>query len=397
MRRTNRALAITLVLLAVFTAVLLTLAAFNGPKLKTVTYNAARLTTLKAQRVSVALNQRIQEINADSVKITPAADFKLQTRGAQIVFTFEKPLQASTGYTLELTAKSAATGAASQISATITTDPMPVTALIPHGSSADPSEADRIVQSSVGGKTQPQTVLRAPAISEFTTAGQWAAAITKPAGKRDLLLLVQKFDGTEPAYIPQPPSKEPRQLQFSSDGSLLGVRFFDGVNDELMLYSLAGIKSGIGNAVMDKDGKILHVKDWYFEQGSSVAHILTVAGATYRVPYGGRAEPSTKPWPATSATTLPQNLPLTGGGSVEINGRELALKHPGKPAQTLYTPAAASSTLTGLCLAPNKQYVAAQVQPAGGEVPQLAIINLKTGLPALSTPGMRPDWCQIRR
>lgn len=436
----------------------------QGPKLSEISFTSETLTSLNNQRVVLRFNQNILEPR--EIKLTPEADFTTEVRERQLIFNFTNPLLSDTAYTIELHATAMATGAKSNITAEFITAPLEIFVLQKRPDNTQSTAQDKITRQLVKQGAYPEQVFSAPNITEFTALGNWLAVVRKnnqpekqnlktaPVQHEEQRLTVLQLaahpaaqksaDNTNSTAqtlskplkhteIPQPQAENLRQVQISSDGSLLGIKFFNGTADNLWLYTLSNLSPTAVRPVTDENGTELTVQSWYFLPGTSTIQLLTPTGKHYRVPFGSPAMLDSNPWqPVPNQTAVEQtiyqtaNSPHTNNANVTnphikatnktsisntstitpklplsliLKNSKLELNQQGALQLTtvtqntvLYSPAAASSSISGLCLSPNNQFVLVRIQPQGGD-PLLNAVEIKTGKTILSTPGVTASWC----
>lgn len=408
-----RAISSSLVLLLLTVLALAGYTLGRGPQLQNVTYNSAQLTSMPGQQAALQFNEPLREIT--ELTMTPTAQFETEILGSQLRLTFAQPLLAATTYQLRVTAVSQSTGKAHTVTTALPTDALQVFGL---GSSA-PGQ-DSLTLHRVGADPHPQNpaaVFNAAHITEFAVSSNWIAAL-QPGDNFEQRLTVLRLDGTGFTELPQPATAAPRMPQFSADGSLLGIKFFNGTADNLWLYTLNNLSRTAVRPVTDAGGVELEVAEWWFEPGSSTVLLRTPEGVVYRAPFGAPATPATAAdstshnslaataWDASATDTFLNGTADLGGGSaspahrtlasgdtlaVAADGTSLLLTSAGN-SSTVFNTAAASSRITGFCLSPNQQYAAVLISPAGGTA-QAQLIELPSGKVAASFLARTVSWC----
>lgn len=409
-----RAISSSLVLLLLTVLALAGYTLGRGPQLQDVTYNSAQLTSMPEQQAALQFNEPLREIT--ELTMTPAAQFETEILGSQLRLTFSKPLLAATTYQLRVTAVSQSTGKAHTATAALTTDALQVFGL---GASA-PGQ-DSLTLHTVGADPHPQNsaaVFSTAHITEFAASGNWIAAV-EPGNDFEQRLTVLRLDGASVTELPQPATAAPRTPQFSADGSLLGLKFFNGTADNLWLYTLNNLSRTAVRPVTDAAGVELEVADWRFEPGTSTVLLRTPQGEMYRAPFGSPATPvsaadtaahgslDVAAWSAPATTSIDRTADLGGGSAspthrtlasgdtlaVAADGSSLLLTSAGA-SRTVFSTAAASSRITGFCLSPNQQYAAVLISPAGGTA-QAQLVELPSGKVAASFLARTVSWCNI--
>ncbi|MBT1035568.1 hypothetical protein KJY78_04265 [Canibacter sp. lx-45] len=435
------------VLVLLFTVIALALVSLqSGPKLREITLNSNLATALPQQRVALAFNQSINADNLGEIKLTPAADITASVTENKLILTFARPLLAGVTYRAETAVTSATTGTSRAITGEFTTDPLDLTVLKPRPAETQTTAQDKIIAYRVaasGSITNPKNgnstasgieLFEGARITDFARGGDWLA-VTKQNNARAMDFLVQRIgsataraDGAaaaatdnpagrtperaahipaEQTIIPQTPTQQRRALAFSDDGALLGIKFFNGVSDNLHLYPVSKIDPDTVRSVRDEAGNELAVTAWAFIPGSSEAVLQTESGSYYRVPLNGAATQISaeqvaqllaKMNTAEMFTEQPESVadvmfPLPTSKTVfdgVLSIRDNSLLYNGA---SLYEPAAESSKITGVCVSANEQFALARVTAANSQS-QLSVIELATGKTLFSAPGVTADWCR---
>lgn len=393
---------VTLTLLAVSAVALGSVAVQRGPLLREIQFHSESLTSQPAQQVALLFNQELAA-EKPQLQITPNAQFTAETQGRKVILTFAHPLLAATAYTVTGTLQTAATGATSSITHSFHTAPLRMFALS-HAPAENGVQPAKIIGYTVTKKPHAHEIISAPGITEFTQQGDWIAllrqATTHDAGYAalqpgEMRLTVQRLNGTQRADIAQPPAPTARTPLFSQDGSLLGIKFFNGHTDNLWLYTTSHLSDQAVRKITNPTGAELPVQDWAFVPGTSTVQLRTPAGEHYQMPFGKAAQLDPAPYPVRGHhnTQLPTQLTLTNKQRLQISADNKVLELvTGDTAQQIYTPAAASSQLTGLCQSPNGQYVAVKTVSDSAQH-QFTVFD-KNWENIFSIPGTTLNWCQ---
>ncbi len=394
----------------------------TGPKLENISFNSQNVTALSGQRVVLKFNQKLSPISAGKAQITPAANVRSETRNNQLVLAFADPLLAGVRYTVKATVKAAATGAITTVEHEFVTDPLNFTVLVPRPADTQTAVRDRLITYTVGaGAKKPeaqhknsarqgagQEVFSAPEITDFTRHDNWVAAVHS-RDARKMLLTVKKIGGQESIEIAQTPTDLPRSITFSDDGALFGIKFFNGGKELLHIYPVSKIDPDTGRTIKDSSGADIPVAAWSFVPGGSEVVIKTTAGDYFAVGVGAAVKQISRDAAADKLQTVPGHDPLqeiSSGYSEQSPHLPLQLTTSAQQRVTItadqktltvdgsqvYEPAAADSTLTGVCLSPNSQFALVRVAAANGQS-QLTVIDIAGGRQVFTVVGNNATWC----
>ncbi|WP_167143331.1 Ig-like domain-containing protein [Canibacter zhoujuaniae] len=383
-RRFQLVAALTGLVLLLLTVAGAATGAVRAPQLRDTGIQPERVVELAGQRLTLTFNQPLSAAptNLAIASETHSPEFDVSASGAQITVTFHEPLLAAQEYRVTGDATSLATGASGVFSTSFKTAAQRLVTRVGDG------PGSRIVAYEVpGGK--PKEVLTADGIYDYAVGGNWVAAARERA-TGDFVLTVKQQDSSEQVELPIFKSERDHQIQFSPDGTLLGMKYDLVSHDVLALQSLANISTFGGRVVQLDEVTQLKVADWYFEQNSNTAHVLTQSGDHYTVGLDGVPQLTDDPW-----------IPLADRSKPQWNGSELHIESErtvvNAQGEIIYQPAAPSSKVSRICLSPNKQFVAVEVVPAdSGEAsatPQQAVIARSTGALLATLPGTAASWC----
>lgn len=415
----RRVLAIVLIALAVVGGGAAVVGLTQGPKLVRTVVDPTGLVESRGQRVVLAVNQPIAQLDATAATIEPAVDFELSTGTGGITLVFPQPLAYATDYRITVDGVTAPGGGpAATLTTTFTTPPVEgyslVRSPIEQGGSAATKDDDRIIRLGIGGGER-ETVYRAAKIQEFATIGDTLIVVEQESSGLGRIVAVDTRDGsTEQVRLPM--GGMITSLQTAPAQSRVGFLFTeqsfgrDG-GDNLTLYSFE-VRSGKPTEaarVGGIDGAQVQAAEWSFVPRTSSMLVRTVdnslelldpAATTAPVLLGraalissyipgttkvvieqidgvvvldlttGKSEPFVLP--SVAATEIPgQLVALSESLSARIYAdydraagtteqRVLAIKD-GATAE-LYRPDA-GAVIWSLCASPNAEYVAVVVVP----------------------------------
>lgn len=444
----------TLGILAVAVAGLGVGGAFRAPHLDDVSVAAATALTRPDQRLVLQADQAIDPVDADDVSLTPDVPIEVTSDGRAVTVRFTGMLRALTEYTVRVDVRGAATGVPGTWEHSFTTPDLDVAVLV-----RDLDGPDEVVGRTVSGEGR-DVLFRADRIQEFALTPDGVAAVVLDESGADGRVVLAPTGETTTQEIALPEPGRVQQLHASTTTGRIGFAFSssdtrdpDAVSSRLLLFDPVD-PSGVVRPVNGLDGESLSVIDWMFVPGTPylVAHafdesVLLVDTSDPEAapsPLGEHAElrgflPGTlrlvvaDPLSGalidlrdggTTAFTPPDDgqdddvyrgtlLALSDDRYVEVISRpsgdtgfvldyEVLLVDP-DGASTIYDPPAGAA-IRGVCLSPNAQYLAVELQDPAGEpdgypnVPGRTasttyFVDLESGSANRSIGGFATSWC----
>lgn len=456
-RRTRvyrRTVAATVGVLVLATAGLGIAGAFRAPHLDSASVAADTALLRAGQRLVLQSDQAIDPVTAADVRIEPEIPFDIASDGRAITIRFLGMLRTLTEYTVTVATTGTSTGVTGTLDYSFTTPDLAVAVL-----RRDSEGPDEVLRRSVSG-TDTERLFSADRIQEFAlTRDGVAAVILGESGVDGTLVLVTGADAfRQEVTLPAPGRVQ--QLGVSDTTGRLAFTFTssdaaapDAVTSRLLLVDPLDA-SGVVHPVVGLDGAPLSVLDWTFVPGTAylVAHafdgsMLLVDTADLEappVPLGEHAEmrgflPGTLRLVVadpTSGSTIDLATgetrafapPADGLDESVYRGTLLALgdddyvevvSRPSgstgfvldyevllvgsEGARTIYDPDA-GIPIRDVCLSPNAQYLAVEVQDSSGEpddypnVPGRTrtttyFVDLATGSANRGIAGFASSWC----
>lgn len=283
----GRLLAIVLVALVVIGGGAAVVGLTQGPKLVRTVVDPVGLVESWGQRVVLAVNQPIAELDAEAISVEPAAAFDLTTSGGSITLVFPQPLAYATDYRITVDGVTAPGGGpAATITTAFTTPAVEgyslVRSPVDDGGSAATKQDDRIVRLALGGG-EPETAYRAEKIQEFATIGDTLVVVDQDASGLSRIVVVDTRDGsTETVKLPM--GGMVTSLQTAPAQSRVGFLFTeqsfgrDG-GDNLTLYSFE-LRDGAVAAAPERvggiDGGLVQAAEWSFVPRTASMLVRTV-------------------------------------------------------------------------------------------------------------------------
>lgn len=456
-RRTRgfqRAVVATLGILGLATAGLGVAGAFRGPHLGDATVAAATALERPGQRLVLQADQAIGPVDAADVLITPDVPIDVASDGRSVTIRFTGMLRALTEYRVTVAVSGSSTGVAGTLAYAFTTPDLAVAALV-----RDLEGPDEVRERAVSGQDA-VTLFSADRIQEFALLSDGVAAVVlDEAGANGRLVIAP--DGEQITQeVGLPGLGRLQQLRASDTTDRIGVIFTsaDSIDPEAELAQLLLFDrldpSGIAKPVTGLDGEPLSVLDWRFVPGtaylvvqafdSSLLLIDTATADAAPVPLGEHAElrgflPGTLRLvvadPLSGSTidlesgqTTAFMLPDDGLDELSYPGEIVALSETdyievaSRPApgegfvldyeilrvgpdgvEVIYDPEP-GVPVRDICLSPNAQYLAVEIQDPEGEpdgYPNVSgrtlsttyFVDLDTGASNRSLAGFASSWC----
>ncbi len=450
----RRSVVATVGILGVATAGLAVAGAFRGPHLAEASVAAATALERSGQRLVLQADQAIDPVEAADVRIVPDIPIDVSSDERAITIRFTGMLRALTQYTVSVAVSGASTGVDGTLDYAFTTPDLDIAVLV-----RDLDGVDEVRGRTVSGDDA-ATLFSADRIQEFALLRDGVAAVVlDDSGANGRLMIAPEGEQlTEEVTLPAPGRLQ--QLRASDTTDRLGVVFTsadpDGPDARLAHLLLLDRldPSGIARPVTGLDGEPISVLDWRFVPGTpylvvqafdqSMLLIDTETADAAPVPLGEHAElrgflPATLQLvvadPLSGSTidlesgeTAPLELPddglddsaypgkivaLTADSYVEVASRpasgegfvldyEVLLVGPGG-IEVIFDPDA-GVPLRDICLSPNGQYLAVEVQDPEGEpdgYPNVSgrtlsttyFVDLETGQANRAIAGFASSWC----
>lgn len=450
-RTWRRSVLATVGVLAVATVGLGLAGAVRGPRLDGATVAADTALQRAGQRLLLQADQSIDPVTAEDVRVDPATPVEVADDGRTITVRFAETLRALTEYRVTAEVRGSSTGIAGTIEYAFTTPDLDVAVL-----RRDLEGPDEITARGVSGG-DPRVLLRADRIQEFAlTRDGVAAVLLADEGPNGRLVLAGSGDDA-PQDVPLPGEGRVQQLRVSDTTGHLGFTFTEDGDDvavSRLLISDPLDPSGVARPVRGLDGEPLSVLDWLFVPGTpylvaqafdeSLLLVDTTDLDAAPSPLGQHAEvrgllPGTLRLvvadPLSGGTidlatgeTAPLELPddglppevyrgrlvtlaedryaevvsaPTGGAGFVLDYEVLLVDADG--ATVVYDPAPGAA-VRDICLSPNGQYLAVEVQDPAGELdgyPNVPgrtatttyFVDLETGAANRGITGFAASWC----
>lgn len=446
--RYRRAVVATLGVLALATVGLTIAGAFRGPHLADAAVAAGTALERPGQRLVLQADQAIDTVGADDVSIEPAVPVEISSEGRAITIRFTGMLRARTAYDIAVDVTGAATGVRDTLAYSFTTPDLDVAVL-----ARDLDGPDEVRSRAVAGRDAVRLVA-ADRIQEFALTRDGVGAIllgdTGAEGRLGFALtgeeLLQEFPLPGPGRL--------QNLRGSTTTGLLGVVFT--ASDESAVSQLLLVDpfdpAAIARPVTGLDGTPVSVLDWRFVPGTAYLVAQTFDESLLLI---DTAEPDAPPTPLGEHAELRGFLPGTrtlvvadplAGSTIDLeSGRtttlelpddhldadaypgQIVLLGPGRYAevvshagpdfvldsQVLLVDDEGATTIDdpdpgvtvgSLCLSPNGQYLAIELQDPEGEpdgYPNASgrtgstttILDVQTGETVGSIVGIAASWC----
>jgi hypothetical protein len=442
----RRAFGTVIVALTVATLALAALGAVRGPAIRDASVNTAAAVERSGQRLVIDTDQPIEPVVDADVRVTPEAPVTVASDGSRITVRFDSVLRYADEYTVEVDARGTATGAASTLRHTFTTDDALVYSLL----RADGE--DQILRASVAGTHSTEPVVSADHIQEYAVARDILVYVTTDqAGIPSLQLRVP--DDPQSYEMPLPDAGGMRALQAATSELLVGFLTDDGSAEGVLHIVDLEDASWTPRPIRDAAGDDLVLRDWLWVPGTTSVVMQTADRELLLVDVLGDTAPQLLGTHTELRGFLPGTVKLvvadpTAGTIIDLaTGQIEALDLPPididpdlypvgflltsstssieaftdllgpadaprsvvvrvDPSGTheLYRPASASARVGEICLSPNGQYVAVEVIPAGSpsdndpyvpgwEGTTTYFVDAVTGDTSRGLPGMHSSWC----
>ena len=273
-RSWRRSVLATVGILAVAVAGLGVAGAFRAPHLDDASVAAATALQRPDQRLVLQADQAIDPVDADDVRIEPEVPIEVNSDGRAITVRFTGMLRALTDYTVSVDVRGASTGVAGSWQYRFTTPDLDVAVLV-----RDPEGADEVLGRAVSG-ADAEVLFRADRIQEFALTPDGVAAVVLGETGADGRVVIAPTGETTLQEVALPGEGRIQQLHASATTGRIGFTFTtadprdpDAVSSRLLLFDPVD-PSGIARPVTGLDGQPLSVIDWMFVPGTPylVAH-----------------------------------------------------------------------------------------------------------------------------
>ena len=449
----RRTVLATVGVLALATTTLGVAGAFRPPRLDTATVAAATALERPGQRLVLQVDQTIDPVDAADVTIEPAVPIEVVSDPRTVTIRFPGMLRALTDYTVRVDVRGASTGIEGTLEHVVATPDLSVAVLL-----RDLTGPDQVIRRDVAGGA-PEVLFAADRIQEYAVTPETVAAVLLGDSGAEGRLVVAPAGSTSTQEVNLPAPGRLQQLHASPSSGRIGVVFTatdpadGGAASRLLLFDPAD-PSGLLRPVLGLDGAPLSVLDWAFVPGTPylVAHsfdeqvllVDTNDPDAVPAPLGEHAElrgflPGTlslvvaNPLSGalidlTTGETTTFAPPDDGQPDDVYRGELLALSddryvevvsRPGgdtgfvldyavllvgpEDVEVLADPAPGVS-VRDVCLSPNAQYAAVEVQDPAGEpdgYPTVSsrtatttyFVDLETGAANQGIAGFAPSWC----
>lgn len=447
--RYRRAVAGTLGVLAFATIGLTIAGAFRGPHLADAAVAAGTALERPGQRLVLQADQAIDAVGAGDVSIEPEVPVEVSSEGRAITIRFTGMLRARTEYDVAVDVTGAATGVRDTLAYAFTTPDLDIAVL-----ARDLDGPDEVRSRAVAGRDAVRLVA-GDRIQEFALTRDGVGAIllgdTGAEGRLGFAL-----SGEEQLQeFPLPGAGRLQNLRGSTTTGLLGV-LFSATDGESAVSQLLLVDpfdpAGVARPVTGLDGQPVSVLDWRFVPGTAYLVAQTFDESLLLV---DTAQPDAPPTPLGEHAELRGFLPGSrtlvvadplSGSTIDLESGQtstLALPddhldadaYPGQivlldadryaevvsragagfvldyevlivdadGVTTIYDPEP-GVTVGSVCLSPNGQYLAIEVQDPEGEpdgYPNVSgrtgstttILDVQTGETAGSIAGIAASWC----
>jgi len=439
----------TLGVLTVATATLGVAGVFRGPHLDDAGVAAATALERPGQRLVLQADQQIDPVDAGDVTISPDVPVEVSSDGRAITIRFGGMLRALTEYRVAVAVTGTATGVAGILDHSFTTPDLEVATLV-----RDLDGPDEVRSRTVSGD-EAVTLLSADRIQEFAVARDGVAAVLLDESGTDGRLVLAPTGEQITLEVPLPGPGRLRRLQAAPTTGILGVLFTsreaEGADSQLLLFDPAD-PSGLVRVVTGLDGEPVSALDWRFVPGTSY---LVVQAFDQSMLLVDTATPDAAPVPLGEHAEMRGFLPGTrrlvvadplSGGLIDLETGETStlelpddrldetayrgeivalgddryvevVSHPGADfvldyeillvgpdgVEVIYD-RDAGIPIADVCLSPNAQYLAVEVQDPQGtpdgypNVPGRTgtttyFVDLETGSANRGVAGFAASWC----
>jgi hypothetical protein len=453
-RRFRRSVVATVGILGLVSAGLAIAGAFRGPHLDDASVAAATALERSGQRLVLQADQAIAPVDATDVQIVPEVPIEVSSDERAITIRFAGMLRALTEYTVSVAVTGSSTGVGGSLQYAFSTPDLDVAVLV-----RDLEGPDEVRARAVSGDTT-ATLFASDRIQEFALLRDGVAAVVLDEEGANGRLVIAPEGEQLTQEVGLPGLGRLHQLQASDATDRLGVIFTstdtadaDAQTPRLLLFDRLD-PSGIARPVTGLDGEPISVLDWGFVPGTpylvvqafdqSMLLIDTTTTDADPVPLGQHAEmrgflPGTlrlvvadplsgSTIDLASGETTPLVLPDDQLDETAYPGKIVALADDSylevasRPArgggfvldyeilqvgpdgiQVIFDPDA-GIPIRDICLSPNAQYVAVEVQDPDGEpdgYPNVSgrtlsttyFVDLETGEANRAVAGFASSWC----
>jgi hypothetical protein len=446
--RFRRRLVATLVVLGVVGAAAAVVGSQQGPRLRSVSYDATGLVSRPAQRVIITANQALQPVTAQDVRVTPAAAHTVTSSGNTIAVEFAGPLAYDRSYEIRVSdVRAPGQRASSALTTSVRTGSTDVLALVPGTGGG----RDRIVRRSLdaGGAT---TVYEATAITEYARLGRSLVVVSGTDAGGSSVDIVPLAGGVQDEDAPVEhltlPSADGRvtALHVADDGASFGFEYADtstgqSRNVGLYLVDMTGthMPTAVDSRGVPETGAVpLSVAQWAYvprtesalvRTGSDDLLLVDTSGRTDPVRLGsatylhgfvgtgttavvetgtgivrldltdGARTPLEAPTGSTDAAYLGRIAQLTDDSYLRVVGdvrpdgtlAQRIVRVEGSRASRLPVAVPDTASVTAVCPSPNSQFVAVATKSASGEL--VSIVDAASGALEASIDAGSVDWC----
>jgi hypothetical protein len=443
--RFHRRFTAVVLVLVVVAALAAVVGSQQGPRLRSVAYDATDLVTRPAQRVILTANQAVKRVAPEDVQVRPAAPHTVTSSGNTVAIEFTGPLAYDRDYTVTVRdVRAPGQPATADLRTTIRTGSTDVLAIV------HDAGGDRIVRRSLdAGGTR--TVYRGKGIVEFARLARSLVVLSDVDGGSavDVVPLAGgvQDDATPVEHIQLPSSRgTAKALHAADDGSSFGFVYADtssGQSEDVGLYVVDLTGTHLPEPV-GADGKAsvgatpLSVSQWAYVPRTESALVRTgtddlllvdmggrndlvrLGSATYLHGFvgsgttavvetgtgivrldltNGRRTALTAPAASTEAPYLGRIAPLTDDtylrlvGDVRTDGTLAAriVRVDGDRASRLPVTVPEDASVTAVCPSPNSQFVAVAMRSADSVL--ISVVDARSGALEASLAGEAIDWC----
>lgn len=453
-RTFRRSVAATVGILGLAVAGLGVAGAFRGPHLADASVAAASALERAGQRLVLQADQAIDPVDAAAARIVPEVPVEVTSDERAIAIRFTGMLRALTEYTVSVAVSGSATGVDGTLEYRFTTPDLDVAVLV-----RDLDGPDEVRGRPVSGE-ESVTLFSADRIQEFALLPDGVAAVLLDDTGANGRLVIAPEGEQITQEIGLPGLGRLQQLRASDTTDRIGALFTSADADgpdarlsQLLLFDRLDA-SGIARPVTGLDGEPLSVLDWRFVPGTpylvvqafdqSMLLINTTTPDAAPVPLGEHAEvrgflPGTLELVVAdplsggvidlaSGETAPLDLPDDGldetsyPGKVVVIADEAYVEVASRPApgegfvldyevlrvtpdgvEVVFDPDA-GIPIRDICLSPNAQYLAVELQDPEGEpdnYPTVSgrtlsttyFVDLETGQANRAIAGFASSWC----
>jgi hypothetical protein len=453
-RTFRRSVGATVGILSLAVAALGVAGAFRGPHLADASVAAASALERPGQRLVLQADQAIDPVDASAVRIVPDVPVEVTSDERAITIRFTGMLRSLTEYRVTAAVSGSATGVDGTLEYAFTTPDLEVAVLV-----RDLDGPDEVRRRAVTGDDA-VPLFSADRIQEFALLPDGVAAVVLDETGANGRLVIAPEGEQITQEVGLPGLGRLQQLRASDTTDRIGALFTSADADDpdarlaqLLLYDRLDA-SGIARAVTGLDGEPLSVLDWRFVPGTpylvvqafdqSMLLIDTTKPDAAPVPLGEHAEmrgflPGTlrlvvaDPLSGgtidlTSGETAPLELPDDGLDEFSYPGKIVVFADDGyievasRPApgegfvldyevlrvgpegvEVIFDPDA-GIPIRDVCLSPNAQYLAVELQDPAGEPDNYPLVSgrtlsttyfvdLETGAANRAIAGFASSWC----